>query len=218
MSEYPNKYVDAEGVRYLWRRTNETFATKEELETVQSSVAKVYKYKGQVQTAEDLNDIQNPENGDTYDVLEDGTNYTWNEDESRWDNLGSIIKMESLSNYDLDIITGSASTEAALKAMMADGGTVELGQNITVTDSITVTENTILNLNKHTLSFVGVEYGFVIDDSSLTICNGSVTAPVHIANVNGELIIEDGNYTSGEECFIGSDVTVHGGVFSPPLN
>lgn len=218
MSEYPNKYVDAEGVRYLWRRTNETFATKEELETVQSSVAKVYKYKGQVQTAEDLNDIQNPENGDTYDVLEDGTNYTWNEDESRWDNLGSIIKMESLSNYDLDIITGSASTEAALKAMMADGGTVELGQNITVTDSITVTENTILNLNKHTLSFVGVEYGFVIDDSSLTICNGSITAPVHIADVNGELIIEDGNYTSGEECFIGSDVTVHGGVFSPPLN
>lgn len=218
MSEYPNKYVDAEGVRYLWRRTNETFATKEELETVQSSVAKVYKYKGQVQTAEDLNDIQNPENGDTYDVLEDGTNYTWNEDESRWDNLGSIIKMESLSNYDLDIITGSASTEASLKAMMADGGTVELGQNITVTDSITVTENTTLDLNKHALSFVDVEYGFVIDDSSLTICNGSVTAPVHIANVNGELIIEDGNYTSGEECFIGSDVTVHGGVFSPPLN
>lgn len=218
MSEYPNKYVDAEGVRYLWHRANETFATKEELETVQSFVAKVYKYKGQVQTAEDLNDIQNPENGDTYDVLEDGTNYTWNEDESRWDNLGSIIEMESLSNYDLDIITGSASTEAALKAMMADGGTVELGQNITVTDSITVTENTTLNLNEHTLSFVGVEYGFIVDGSSLTICNGSITAPVHIANINGELIIESGNYASGEECFVGSDVTVHGGVFSPPLN
>lgn len=218
MSEYPNKYVDAEGVRYLWRRTNETFATKEELETVQSSVARVYKYKGQVQTAEDLNDIQNPENGDTYDVLEDGTNYTWNEDESRWDNLGSIIEMESLSNYDLDIITGSASTEAAIKAMMAEGGTIELSKNITVTNPITVTENTILNLNDHSLSFVGVEYGFIIDGASLTVCNGSITAPVHIAEVNGELIIENGNYTSGEECFVGSDVTVHGGVFSPPLN
>ena len=49
-------------------------------------LASVYTYKGQVNTIADLDNIQDPSVGDTYDVAENDHNYAWNG--TAWDDLG----------------------------------------------------------------------------------------------------------------------------------
>ena len=192
-------------------------ATKEELEAVEEKVTKVYKYKGQVPTVADLENIANPDNGDVYDVEEDGTNYAWNEDEERWDNLGSIIKIEALSDYEIDIITGSASSEAALRTLLSEGGQVELGANLSLTAQVAITNDTVLDLGGYTLSSNVESYMFVANNATLTIQNGNVNAGRRVAQAEngGEIIVKSGNYQSGDVAFAslgeGSKVTFDGG-------
>lgn len=79
-------------------------ATKDELDELRQTVTRPYTYKGKVPTVADLDNVQNPQNGDIYGVEENGMNYAWNEAESRWDNIGSLIIIQSLSNQDIDNI------------------------------------------------------------------------------------------------------------------
>lgn len=195
-------------------------ATKAELEAVRTSVSKVYKYCGKVATVADLNNIQNPETGDVYDVEEDGTNYAWNGEEERWDNLGSIVKIEALSNYELDLITGSASTEEALKELLVGGGNIDLGGDVSLSMAINVSKDTVLNLCGNTLTYSGTGYGLVANGAKLTIKNGSIVADKRVAQAEngGEVIVDGGTYRSGDVGFsaigAGSKVTINGGSIS----
>ena len=195
-------------------------ATKTELEEVKTAIAGVYKYKGTVQTIEDLENIVNPQNGDIYDVEEDGANYAWNAAENRWDCLGSIINIEGISNDELDIIIGCASSEAALRQLFAQGGNIELGANVDITSSISVTKNTVLNLNNYTLSGNMNGYLFVADGAKLTFENGHINSGKRIASAEngGEIRIKNGSYTSGDVAFasLGSNskVVVDGGTIT----
>ena len=192
-------------------------ATKNELEEVRTAVSRVYKYKGKVATEADLDNIQDPDNGDMYDVEDSGVNYAWNEDESRWDNMGSLLKIEGLTNYELDIITGSASSPEALVEIIANGGKAELGGNITITTPIAVTKDTVLNLNNFTLGSNANGYALVADGAKLTLLNGNVSTSNRVAQAEngGEVVIKSGNYTSGDVAFSaignGSKVTFDGG-------
>lgn len=82
-------------------------ATREEIEDLISAMTTPYRYKGVVPTIEDLNSIQNPENGDIYRVEADGFDYVWSDTTSSWEKLGSMIHIESLSNEDIDAIIAS---------------------------------------------------------------------------------------------------------------
>lgn len=178
-------------------------ATKDELEDVKTAITRVYKYKGSVNTVADLDLIAIKDNGDTYDVKEDGTNYAWNEDESRWDALGTTVKIEALSNYELDIITGSASSEKALQDLIAEGGDVELGANITLTEPLTVSKDTVLDLNGFKLGGNLNGYALVADKAKLTLKNGVIQTTKRIASADngGEVVIQSGTYTSGDVAF-----------------
>lgn len=201
-------------------------ATKDELEEVKESVSKVYKYKGKVPTVADLANIVNPDNGDVYDVEETGTNYAWNADEERWDNLGGMMDIESISNYELDIITGSASSEAALMALIEEGGNVQLGTNLAITQPIVISKDTVLDLNSFRLSGAVPNYALNADGAKLTLKGGSVNFDNRVAQAinGGEVIIESGDYTSGDVAFAaqgtgskvtfkkGSIVAVEGGI------
>lgn len=198
-------------------------ASKTELNQLRSAVddaiSGVYKYKGQVATVAALDDIQSPENGDVYDVTENGANYSWNSAESRWDNLGSVLQVDSLSNYELDMLTHSASTETALKALFAEGGTIELSTNLTLTEAVTLTNDVVLDLNGNTLSYSGESYALIADNADLTIRNGTVQCSRRIAQAanGGEVIIESGTFTAGDVAFTAmstSKVTVDGGNIS----
>lgn len=192
-------------------------ATKDELEEVKTAVSKVYKYKGKVAKISDLDNIVNPSNGDVYDVEEDGMNYAWNESESRWDNLGSIVNIDSLSNYELDIITGSASSETALKEIIAAGGRAELGADIALTEPIYITKDTVLDLNNFTLGGTNSGYALYADGAKLTLKNGNIVSSKRIAQAQngGEVVVESGRYTSGDVAFSsigsGSKVVFKGG-------
>lgn len=192
-------------------------ATKEQLAAVEEKVTKVYKYKGKVATVADLENIVNPDNGDVYDVEEDGTNYAWNEDEARWDNLGAIINIESISNYELDIITGSASSEAALRTLLVEGGDVELADNLSLTAQVAIEHDTVLDLGGHTLTSNVESYMFIANDAKLTIQNGNINAGKRVAQAenSGEVIVKSGNFQSGDVAFAalgeGSKVTFDGG-------
>ncbi len=187
-------------------------ATKAEVEEVRSAVSKVYKYCGKVPTIADLENIQNPHNGDVYDVEENGANYAWNQAESRWDNLGSFIEIEALSNYELDIITGSASSEASLKELLTKGGNIDLDGNISLSMSVNVSQDAVLNLCGNTLTYSGEGYALVANNATLTIKNGSVNANKRIAQAEngGKVVIDSGEYQSGDVAFsaIGSNSKV----------
>ena len=58
----------------------------------------------QFPTIADLDNVQNPENGDVYHVEADGCDYCWNQNESRWENLGTFIQIQALTNEEIDAI------------------------------------------------------------------------------------------------------------------
>lgn len=81
--------------------------TKDELEEVIASISRVYRYRGTVAAVDDLQNVENPQNGDIYHVEETGTDYCWNEEESQWENLGNFLHIESLTNEEIDTIISS---------------------------------------------------------------------------------------------------------------
>ena len=193
-------------------------AVDAQIEEVREAVSKVYKYKGQVQTLADLNNIQNPKNGDVYDVVETGMNYAWNAEENRWDNLGEIFEIEALSNYEIDVITGSASSSVALKEILTEGGNASLATNLTLAEPVTIKNDTVLDLNGHTLA-ASNQSGYLlnVDGAKLTIKGGNISAAKRIANAEngGEIVIKDGVFSSSDVALsatgAGSKVTFDGG-------
>ena len=90
------------------------YQTKDEVDdAIANAISAAYRYKGIVETYEDLPD--NAENGWVYHVNqahEDvgaGTNWAWNEDEERWDALGGEV--------DFDGIATEAYVDAAIAAI-----------------------------------------------------------------------------------------------------
>lgn len=78
--------------------------SQDEFEEFIASHGGLYRYRGTVATVADLALINNPQNGDVYGVEENGNNYAWNEAQSRWDNIGSIIAVESITTQEIDNI------------------------------------------------------------------------------------------------------------------
>ena len=67
------------------------------------SIGTVMKYKGSVANYAALQAIQNPTIGDTYNVLDTGSNYTW--DGSAWDAIGSVVDLSAYRTAaDQDVI------------------------------------------------------------------------------------------------------------------
>ena len=105
------------------------------IDTIESALTVVYKFKGTVDDVDDLNEIENPKNGDVYNVVNaqgtigesgytpPGTNYAWVEDNAEthaghWDALGGEI---DLSNYvTQDQLTGATQDVTELKQQLSD--------------------------------------------------------------------------------------------------
>lgn len=195
-------------------------ATKQELEEVREEVSKLYKYKGKVPTYADLLNIQNPENGDVYDVEDTGTNYAWNADEARWDNLGELFHIDNLTEYDLDIITGEATSEAALRDLLVAGGNIELGDNLPLTMAVAITKDTVLDMNGHKLTSTIPNYALEADGAKLTLKNANMSSSGRLVQAinGGEVIIDSGSFNSGNVAFAavgeGSKVTMYGGAIT----
>ena len=70
-----------------------TDSYKKKIDTLQN----IYKYKGSVETLEDLNDITGAKGGDVYNVISENKDYAFNENENKWDELGSATNVDDLA-------------------------------------------------------------------------------------------------------------------------
>ena len=177
----------------------------EEIEAVREEVTRVYKYRGTVETVADLNAIEDKNNGDIYDVLEDGHNYAWNADEERWDDLGGTFRIRPLTEHDIDIITGYASDVSILEQLLEEGGEIELGDDMQLSGQKTITNDVTIDLGGYELTSdlpkSSKKEMFIVDGSKLTIKgSGSIDAAYRIANaINGGVIeIDGGDLNAGD--------------------
>lgn len=118
------------------------------------------------------------------------------------------IPMTPLSNEDIDVIMGFAPNEAVLKELFAQGGEVDIANDIVITSPITVAKDTVLNLKRNTLTYNSNGNLFVVNNATLTIKNGTIQSESGIVKVNngGTLIIQNGIYRSKYIAFtIGTD-------------
>jgi len=207
-------------------------ATKAELEAVREEVSHIFSFKGSVDTYQDLLAIVDPEEGDVWNVRADGKNYRYTEDTTTstyfWDDLGGTI---DLSNYwaknelvaltaqEIDVITGSASTVESFMAILQDSNEVLLDTNLAFSTPVTINKNFTIDLGGQTISSVINSTLFNVNGGMLTIRgSGSVeTADCIAAATNGgRIIIEGGNYESGDIGFtctgLGTKVTFNRGA------
>ena len=70
-----------------------TDSYKKKIDTLQN----IYKYKGSVETLEDLNEITGAKGGDVYNVISENKDYAFNEIENKWDELGSATNVDDLA-------------------------------------------------------------------------------------------------------------------------
>ena len=126
------QFLDAAGVRFLWNKILAKFVTKDgdkvlsdnnftdeekeklseaatmdDLQALKDSMSSLYSFKGTVPTLADLDLIENPENGDVYDVTEDGNSYVWNGD--HWEEASSLLQVNALTDEDLTQIVDAHS-------------------------------------------------------------------------------------------------------------
>ena len=206
-------------------------ATKEELEEVKEEVSKLFKFKGSVATKADLEAIEDPAVGDVYNVEEDGQDYAWNGEE--WDSLGALIDLSAywskaelveITDEEIDIITGAATSNEAFKKILEEGNEATLMSDLTFGEQLTVDKEFELDLGGNTLtSTLGTNSKplFKVDGGKLTIKgDGNITATKRIAEAvnGGEIVIESGTFTAGDVAICstgeGSKVTLNGGSIS----
>ena len=91
---------------------------------------------------------------------------------------------------------------------MQTGGTVDLEDDIILTDPITVSTDTTVNLNGYTVEATLSSALFNVNGARLTLRgNGTIQHNKWIANVtnNGRLTIDNGTYVTDDEAFIASN-------------
>lgn len=184
-------------------------ATKTELNEVKEKVSRVIRIKGHVNTIIQLEAIQNPEDGDMYDVLENGHNYVWLEDEARWDDFGETFHIDSLTPEEIDVITGFATNELIFEQILENGGYIELGNDLTFSSQKIISQDVVLDLNGYDIdsSIAKAEKKelFVVDGVRLIIKgDGKISNADKIAKAinGGEIYIENGSFETEDIGFI----------------
>lgn len=113
------KYLDSDGVSYLWNKIKtyvsenagsgdtadsvawDNITNKPDL-ALKSDLASVYRFKGSVTDYASL-PTSNNATGDVYNVETSGMNYAWTGED--WDALGESFEIESITNAEIDAIT-----------------------------------------------------------------------------------------------------------------
>ena len=183
-------------------------ATKEELEELEQKISDVFKYKGSVETYADLVAIENPEVGDVWNVIETEKNYAWSG--TAWDDLGGIIdlsnywskdELQALTEEEIDILTGSASTPESFLEILAESNEVMLDSNLAFAAPITIDKNFSIDLGDQTISSTINGTLFNVDGGTLTIKgNGGINVTGRIAEAKngGKIVIDGGDLVSGD--------------------
>ena len=206
------------------------YATNDDLDALEAKVTGVYHFKGNVENLEALQAIENPEEGDVYNIVDTGMNAAWNGE--MWDEFGTTVdlsdyaKLEdvqaiALAEVNRILYSGNAATvsdRAGIVAMINnDEPEVEitLNKNLTLTSYLTVPEgkDVTLDLNGNTITASTAAF---VQGGNLTVKNGTInTTSTGIAARGGATVtVENANITSSRSNGITateSDVIVESG-------
>ena len=199
---------------------------KNEIAGIKAKASSAYHFKGSVANEAELVNVENPEVGDVYNVIDTGMNFAWTGTD--WDNLGAFVDLspyaldediQSIPNPELDaIIYGGKSAivgdVSGLKSMLANDETsvkVTLSEDVEVDSALIIPEGkeVTLNLNGKTIGGDGAQTIAVYGD--LTIEGGEITGKrTIVVPAGGSVTINNTGITSSD-CAIsayGSDAQV----------
>ena len=199
---------------YATKAELEDYATTVDLANLEGKVTGVYHFRGSVPNLEALQAIENPEEGDVYNIADTGMNAAWTGEV--WDEFGTVadlsdylliedVQAMSIPTVDSILYGGKSavvSDVAGLNAMLANDNaevTVTLSDDVAVNTLITVPEGKKLNLDLggNTLSASGI--ALYANGGDLIVSNGSVSSSSNdaIAVRNGGTVtINDADITS----------------------
>ena len=185
------------------------YATDADLESLRGEVTGVYHFRGNVENLEALQDIENPIEGDVYNIVDTGMNAAWNGE--MWDEFGTTVDLsdymlsedvQAISIPTVDAIlyggkTAVVSDVAGLKAMLANDNeevTVTLSDDVALNEFITVPEGKKLNLDLGGNSLGASGVALYANGGELVVSNGSVASSASDAIVvrNGGSVTIDG--------------------------
>ena len=111
------------------------------------------------------------------------------------------------------------STAEELADAMVNGGEYVLAGNISISDTLYVKSNVTLNLAGYTINYSGTNYAIVLENGSLTVSGGEMTAPsargLFYLKKDTKLNIINGKYSALRYLFVSLGcVTVETGEFS----
>ena len=219
---------------YATKEDLDDYATEADLQDLENRVSGVYHFRGSVENLDALMAIENPAEGDVYNIEDTGMNAAWTGE--IWDEFGTIV---DLSPYALDeninamtipqvdaILYGGkraiVADSAALNAMLAnDEPEVEiiLNDNITSNIAIPAGKKVTLDLGGNSARTITASG----EGSEVVIKNGTVESGSRVAALavsgGAKAVIEDGadivgTRNNGVEISSGSEVVVNGGNIS----
>ena len=138
--------------------------------------------------------------------------------------IGSVLTGDV--DFDIDIDPGFGEPDHNLSQLLfaaENGGTVELEENMTLEQEITVAEGKKmeLNLNRHDIVFDSEELYTAFNVNGDMVINGPgnisyKNGGILIVNKNGSLVINGGDFSSDVNCIqvYGGSLAINGGHFS----
>lgn len=192
----------------------EDYATDADLDALRGEVTGVYHFKGNVANLEALQAIENPSEGDVYNIIDTGMNAAWNGE--MWDEFGTTVDLspyaksediQSMTIPQVDAILYGGSNAvvndtAGLMAMISNDEpevTVVLKDDLAVSGAISVPAGKKVNLDLggNTLSASAVALN--VAGGEAVISNGSIASSnsdaVAVSN-GGTLVVDGANVTS----------------------
>lgn len=195
------------------------YATTAALNTVAAKLNGVYHFKGSVNNLEELQAIQNPEEGDVYNIRNTGMNAAW--DGERWDDFGSIVDLNgyvreedvqaiALSELNRILYSGKSAIVSdydAVNAMIANNEPeveVTLNKSLILDKAISVPAGKDVTIDLGGNSITGNVQTLVnVAGGNVTLKNGNITGANRTAVVTGgELILDGANIVSTSDCAV----------------
>ena len=194
---------------YATKAELEDYATANDLANLEGKVTGVYHFRGSVANLEALQAIENPEEGDVYNIADTGMNAAWTGEV--WDEFGTVadlsdylliedVQAMSIPTVDSILYGGKSavvSDVAGLNAMLANDNaevTVTLSDDVAVNTIVTVPEGKKLNLDLGGNSLSASGIALYANGGELVVSNGSVSSSSNDAIVvrNGGTVTIDG--------------------------
>lgn len=139
-------YNDLENKPAIDGVTLESTTTKADL-----GLSRVYKYKGSVATYADLANIQNPDEGDVWNVEENDKNYAWTG--TSWDDIGGILPVDNAMSTSSE---NPVQNKVITNAINGKEDKLTITNSSSSTLSVTLANNTLYNNTNSALSTLTV--------------------------------------------------------------